>query len=172
MWFGHLVLYLTNYLGPCVYCSTNSSWPLKSNEVWFPFQWGWICPVNSLGKNSWNQGVYWEQSVIQSRGFLGYCSSSQVWGNNTSSCTEQQHRKDPLVLIYKSVQKVPTNPSSSHLWPHEHIIWWEHSPVWWNCELVSCSSGKLRAECWGEAQGEAPLTRESDSGYIKDKTQM
>lgn len=38
------------------------------------------------------------------------------------------------------------------------------SSVWWNCELVSCSSGKPRAECWGEAQGEVPLSRESDSG--------
>lgn len=35
----------------------------------------------------------------ESCGSLGYRSSSQAWGSNTSSCTEQKHCKDPLLLL-------------------------------------------------------------------------
>lgn len=90
----------------------------------------------------WPQNPLTAICKSESQGFLWYCSCLQAWGKQQLQRvlpSRASQRPVPFYLEIFSERCQTYSVVTSRL--TQHIIWSKHLPVWWNCELVSCSSG-------------------------------
>lgn len=87
-----------------------------------PFKWGWICPVNSLAQNRWDQGVRWQKSIFQSHmdscDTAAVCKCGEATAPAAVSLVPSSITKISSFLFINLSRKMPTNRFSSHLQTH------------------------------------------------------